>query len=333
VKYGSIQGLGDRVSRLALGTMTFSPDRQEQADELLDAFVAAGGNLLDTARGYGRGASEEAIGNWIHSRGGRDRVVIMSKGVGRRDDGSFLIDPEMIAEAVDESLERMRVDTVDLYVLHKDDPSAPVGEIVEALNEQVRAGRITAFGGSNWSHRRIAEANAYAAAKGLRPFVVSSPNVALAVPKEPMWAGCISLAGDEEALAWYREHAFPVLPWSAQASGFFSGRFSPDEQVDPSAPLNPVSVGVKVTYGDMARVYYSDENWERLRRARELAERKGCSPTQLALAWVLHQPFPTFPLVGPVTVPQLEDCLGALAVDLTPAEAAWLNLERVSAPA
>src|SRR5262249_51100250 len=146
---------------------------------------------------------------------------------------------------------------------------------------------------------------------GLRGFVASSPNLALAVTNEPMWSDCVSVAGDAAALAWYREQQLPLLAWSSQASGFFSGRFQPDE----------------VTDENVARVYYRPDNWERLRRARDLAERSGVTPTQIALAWVLHQLFPMFALIGPRALSELEDCLGALNLSLTPEDVCWLNLE------
>src|SRR5665811_1026415 len=100
--------------------------------------------------------------------------------------------------------------------------------IVEALNEEASAGRIKAFGGSSWTHQRIAEANAYADAHELLPFSVSSPNLALAVPNEPMWTGCVSIAGDADAQAWYQQTRLPIFAWSSQARGFFTGRYAPE---------------------------------------------------------------------------------------------------------
>lgn len=316
MQYGAIPTVSERVSRLVMGSLVFSLETPEQRDTtfaLLDRFIEAGGNAVDTAYIYRRGESERAIGAWLRERACRDRMIIITKGgFVYHPDGRLEVSPELIAAHLAASLERLQVETIDLYVLHRDDPMVPVGELVECLNDHVRAGRIRAFGGSNWHHRRIEAANAYARERGLRGFVASSPNLALAVPREPMWADCLSIAGDREARQWYRQTQFPVLAWSAQARGFFSGRFSPETQPD----------------ADVARVYYTPENWERLRRAREAAARHGCTPNQVALAWVLHQPLNVFPIVGPATVSELEDTLGALEVRLSDEEVAWLNLER-----
>ncbi|HLZ26434.1 MAG TPA: aldo/keto reductase [Chloroflexota bacterium] len=320
MRYGSIPRVGDRVSRLVLGSMVFStePVAFENTCRLLDRFAEAGGTTVDTARIYSGGTSESAFGQWLERSGRRAEMVVLGKGA--HHDTQTLerrVTPAAIHQDVETSLRELRLQTIDIYILHKDDTDADVGPIVEALNEEAQAGRIKAFGGSSWSHQRITEANAYAAAHGLLPFSVSSPNLALAVPNEPMWVGCISIAGDAEAQAWYQQTNTPVFAWSAQARGFFSGRYRPD-----------LTEGATIDAQNVIRTYYSDANWERYRRADELAELKGCTLRQVALAWVLHSPLDVFALIGPATVGELDDCLGALDVELTPDEVAWLNLER-----
>ena len=183
--------------------------------------------VLWPARVYAHGTSEPAFGRWLQSRGCRDQLVVIGKGA-HHDSLTFerRVNRAAIHEDVLASLEAMQLDRMDIYFLHKDDPDAAVGPIVEALNKESEAGRIGVFGESSWSHQRIAEANAYAQAHGLQPFTVSSPNLALAVPNEPMWVGCISLSGDAEALDWYGRSQMPVFAWSAQARGFFSGRLA-----------------------------------------------------------------------------------------------------------
>jgi aryl-alcohol dehydrogenase-like predicted oxidoreductase len=321
MRYGSIPNVGGRISRLVLGSMVFSTENQDRTNEILDRFLEAGGTAVDTARVYALGASEPAFGHWLRSRGCRDRMVVIGKGA-HHDRLTFerRVHPAAIHEDVAASLEAMQLERMEIYFLHKDDPDVPVGPIVEALNEEADAGRIGVFGGSSWTHQRIEEANAYATAHGLRPFTVSSPNLALAVPNEPMWVGCVSLAGDAEALAWYARSQMPLFAWSSQARGFFSGRYRPDMTGETPDQQNVV------------RTYFSEANWERYRRADELARRKGCTRQQVTLAWVLHQPQDVYALIGPASAAELDDSLGALEVELTAEEVAWLNLAPAPTP-
>ncbi len=310
MRYGEIPGVG-RCSRLVLGTMAFSPEHMDQAASLLDGFLALGGNTLDTAHNYGGewvGRSEKAVGRWLAERGVRDRVIIVDKGA-HPDQHGPRVNPQAIASDLGESLERLGTDHIDLYLLHRDDPAVPVGVIMEALDGHVRAGRVRALGASNWTEQRIDEANAYAAAHGLHPFVASSTNLSLARAAEPRWPGCISL--DAAGRAWHERRQFPLLSWSSQASGFFSGRFQPGAFPDAG----------------LARVYDHPDNWERLRRARELAAAKGVDATKIAVAYVLHQPFPAFALIGPLTEEELRDSADVDGISLSAQERAWLNLE------
>jgi aryl-alcohol dehydrogenase-like predicted oxidoreductase len=308
MKYGQIRGLETPISRLVMGSMVCTTDNMELTCELLDAYVVAGGNCIDTAHIYGGGKSEMALGQWFAERSNREKIVLLDKGA-HPYWTEPRVNPECIHQDITESLERLQSDYIDLYLLHRDDPTVPVGPIVACLHAEREAGRIRAFGGSNWTTERIQEANDYAAAQGLTPFAASSPHLSLAALNEAMWGGCLAL--DPAGKAWHTTHQFPLFPWSSQASGFFAGRFSPDD------------TGNK----DIVRVYYSEGNWERLRRARELAETKGCTANQIALAYVLHQPFPVYALIGPRTLAELQDSLPAVEIALTPEEMYWLNLE------
>jgi aryl-alcohol dehydrogenase-like predicted oxidoreductase len=302
-----------------MGSMVFGtePARFENTCKLLDRFVEAGGTTVDTARVYGKGSSEQAFGEWLKQSGKRHQMVVIGKGAHHNQETMVRrVTPEAIHEDITTSLAEMQLDSMEIYILHKDDPDAAVGPVVEALNEEVRDGRIKAFGGSSWTHQRISEANTYAEAHGLQPFTVSSPNFALAVPNEPMWLGCVSIAGDAEALDWYARTRTPIFAWSSQARGFFSGRYKPE-----------LSEGATEDQRNVIRTYYSAANWERYHRAEELAKEKGCTLQQVTLAWVLHQPLDVYALIGPATVDELNNSLGALDVSLEADELAWLNLE------
>ena len=310
MNYGTIPGIEKEISQLVLGCMLLSPDEMEHSYSMLDEFFAAGGNALDTAHSYGGGDSERLLGMWMKNRKNRSKVFLVDKGghphaaVPRP-----RLSPEELAHDIHQSLLRLQTDYIDLFLLHRDDPIIPAGTIIEHLNQEIRAGNLRAIGASNWELERLQEANAYAAEHGLHGFAVSSNNISLAVPMEAMWKGVVSVS--EAAWKWHHETQFPLLPWSSQARGFFSGRFDPENRENQ----------------DMVRVYYNDANFERLGRAQILREKKGCTAIQISLAYVLHQPFPTFPLVGPLTQEELASCLAALAIQLSSDEMRWLNLE------
>jgi aryl-alcohol dehydrogenase-like predicted oxidoreductase len=305
MEYGNVGGLPP-ISRLVLGSMVCSPDDQVLTNDLLDAFVFAGGSCIDTAHIYGGGKSEQAIGEWFAQRRNRDKIVLLDKGA-HHDSSGPRVTPEGIVADLTDSLERLQTDYIDLYMLHRDNPDVPVAPIVDCLNELQQSGKIRAFGGSNWTPERLQEANDYATKNKLKPFVASSPHLSLAVPSGPMWAGCVTL--DASAKAWYQKHQLPVFAWSSQASGFFTGRYAPDVH----------------TNGDVERIFYSDQNWERLRRAQETAEAHGMSANSIALAYVLHQPFPVYALIGPRTVEELQSSLAAIDVKLSGEEVRYLE--------
>ncbi|SDS51089.1 Predicted oxidoreductase [Paenibacillaceae bacterium GAS479] len=305
MKYIEIQGVEKKISRLFMGTGDLRK-LEEPHRIMLEAYIEAGGNAFDTAHQY-RGR-EQVLGEWLAETNLREKVVIMTKGA-HHDDGSPgpRVNPQAIRQDLTESLERLGTDYVDLYALHRDDPTVAVGPIMEELNEHLQAKRIHAIGASNWSHQRIREANEYAAAHGLTGFAFNSPNLSLAKPKEPRWEGTVS--ADAETCQWHVGTGLPLLSWSAQAGGFFSGNFAPDIQTDP----------------EMVRVYYSDNNWERYRRAVQLAEEKGVTAIQIALSYVLYQPFPTCAIIGPRNPEELQSSVEAMNLELTAEEVAWLD--------
>ncbi|MFN8633737.1 MAG: aldo/keto reductase [Chloroflexota bacterium] len=331
MEYGTLPDVEGRVSRLVMGSMVFSTEKQEYTNEILDRWLEVGGTTIDTARVYAKGTSEEAVGKWLQARGCRDKVIVIGKGA--HPDNATMeqrINAASIHADIETSLRAMQLEKMDLYILHKDDADAPVGPVVEALNEEFGAGRIGAFGGSGWTQQRIEAANEYADKHGLKPFTVSSPNFSLAVPNEPMWVGCVSLSGDEEALAWYEKTQFPVFAWSSQARGFFSGRYTP-ELAEEFRAKQPHFDELPLPERDrlnVFRTYYSEANWERYRRAEALAKEKDVTLQQVTLAWVLHSPLNLYALIGPASTSELDNSLGALDVKLSEEEIAWLNLQK-----
>lgn len=300
----TIAGLAKPVSRLVMGC-----DNQEtmpHAAAIWDDYYERGGLTFDTAYIYGGGIQEKLLGQWLKHRGVRAEASVIVKGA-----HTPRCNPVDLVRELEISLGRLQTDHADIYVMHRDNPDIPVGEFVDVLNAQVRAGRMRIFGGSNWSLARIAAANRYAKRKGLQGFSVVSNNFSLARMVNEVWPGCIA-ASDPESRRWLRRHQFPLLAWSSQARGFFTERAAPEKRDD----------------SHLVHCWYSDDNFARRERAIELARRKGVTPIAIAAAYVLHQPFPTFALIGPRFISETVSSLECLRVTLTPRELAWLNLER-----
>lgn len=315
--YESLPGVSFPVSRLLQGATMVGAADLDATFALLDGVLEAGGNAFDTAHVYGGGDCERALGMWVNDRGVRERVMILDKGAHFNADRQR-VTPFDITADIHDSLARLKTDYIDLYLLHRDDPSVPVGPIVEVLNEHLRAGKIRAFGGSNWTHTRIAQANAYAAEHGLTPFAASSPQFSLAEMVADPWGGCISIggAGGAAARAWYAENGMPVFAWSSLARGFFSGMYTRAQLAALPDDSEEECVGW----------YRSDDNLERLGRAEGLAAAKGVTVPQLALAYVLRQPMKIFALIGCRSADEFKANVEAFDIALTDDELAYLDL-------
>jgi 1-deoxyxylulose-5-phosphate synthase len=313
LKYCELPGVDRPLSRIVLGTGSFNEDRRPEAWPLFDRYLSAGGTTLDTAAVYGDGASERVVGGWLERSGCREDVVVVTKG-GHPSlpDWTNRLSPEQVDRDLEESLDRLKTDYIDLYMLHRDDEQIPVGELVDMLSRYVASGRVRAAAVSNWSWQRVEEANNYASRSGASPVIANSVHYSLAAPRGAMLPGTVSLCEDDAALSSYRTSQFPVLAWSAQAKGFFSGRYAPSVHDDAY----------------LERVYYDEDNWERLDRVTRLAADRGCTTSQLALAWLLNQPIEILAVIGTSSGAHLDECLGAVDVSLTPSELAWLNLEQ-----
>jgi len=299
----SIPGISKPASLVTLG-FEFFPNFAA-ASLTLDAFYEAGGNAFDTAYVYGGGKTESIFGDWHTSRNvPREEIVLIGKGA-----HSPLCYPDIIAKQLDQSLNRLKTDYVDIYFMHRDNTDVPVGEFVDAMDAEVKAGRIRGiFGGSNWTRARFDEAIAYAEKNGKTAPAALSNNFSLAEMLDPIWAGCVA-ASDDEWKAWLNAKQIPNFAWSSQGRGFFTDRAGRDKRDDE----------------ELVRVWYSDRNFGRRDRAIELAQKLGRSPIHIALAYVVAQPFPVIPLIGPRTVAELEDSLSALDIKLTPEQVKWLE--------
>ncbi len=318
MEYGSVPGIDKPVSRLVQGTVMLDPGELDKSFRLLDAVYEAGCTAFDTAHVYAGGACERALGKWIRSRGVRDEVMIIGKGA-HPYDGRNRVTPEDITSDIRDSLDRMDTDHIDLYLLHRDDPQVSVGLIVQSLDTHRKAGRIGAYGGSNWTHERIDFANRYADSHRMAPFAASSPHFSLAKQIEPPWEGCLSITGRDmhDARDWYRRTPLALFVWSSLAGGFFSGRFRRDNIKGMTDSFDQLCV----------MCYCVEENFQRLGRAETLASERGVSVAQIALAYVLHQPMNIFALVGCRSGDEFRQNARVFEIELSPGEMAWLNLE------
>ncbi|MEX3006982.1 aldo/keto reductase [Hoeflea sp. TYP-13] len=323
MKTYQLDTLDKPVSAIGMGTMIFHPDTQVRDFGLLDAFVEHGGTYVDTAEVYGaieeHGYSEMVIGEWLAARPGmRERIVLASKGLipgycAPIHPGGAKIDPVSIHKAIDGSLERLKTDHLDIWMFHRDDPNHPVGPLVDALDEEVRAGRLKAYGASNWTTGRIQDAIDYARANGKAEMMSSSPNFSLARANEPFWPDTVTT--DEADRQWFAANNFLLVAWSALGRGFFA-KADPHDKSD----------------ADLVRVFYSDANFERKRRAEAFGEAKGMNMFEIALAYVISQDFPVVALNGAETPEQVASSARAGALTLSTAERDWLDLSSDNRP-
>jgi aryl-alcohol dehydrogenase-like predicted oxidoreductase len=295
---------------------------EDESFRLLDAFVALGGNFVDTAAVYSdwlgpeRGSSERRIGKWLRSRGLQDQVTVATKGGHPRMEtlDRMRLTPEELRDDIELSRERLGLATMPLYYLHRDDPARPVEELMDVLGEAVAARKIRYLGCSNWRAPRIRAAQAYTARRGLPSFVVDQPRWSLARinPASQTIPGIIEM--DTELYAYHQETAMAAVPYSSQAQGFFSGGYG--RAVD-----RPQARGGE----KIKSYYYNDENFARLERVEVLARRLGRPATHVALAWLLGQPFAVYPIIGVSSVAHLEDSVAAHDLELSAADVRWLE--------
>ena len=325
MRYAQIDGLDKPVARLMQGTVMLSADDRDGNLRLLDALFESGYTAFDTAHGYGGGDCERELGAWIAARGIRDEVVILTKGAHPYKGEPKRVTPEHIRKDMQESLERLQTDSVELYLLHRDDRDYPVGEIVDVLHEFKEAGAIQLYGGSNWQADRVRAANEYAAANGKQPFTLSSPQFSIAEMINAPWEGCISVSGEqgEADRAWYHANAISLFTWSSLAGGFMTGKFRRDnlDDFDDYWDTNPIGA------------YAFESNFQRLDRALELAADRGVSVAQIAVAYVLSNNPRYHAIVANWEVAQIAENAAAAEIELSADEIAWLEMKTEEKPA
>lgn len=297
-----------RISPICLGTADWGSRADAARAELLySAFRESGGNCFDSAHCYAfwadkLGMPERLLGEFVRKHDRREHVVICTKachitGGPRYERPPRYMTPEILNRDLHESLDRLGLDYIDLYYLHRDDPAVPVDEILNALNEHVRAGRIRHFAASNWRADRLRQATQYAKSKGLRGFAASQILWTLADLSKSMPPD-ICVMNDVE-LTYYEESRTPVFAFSPSANGYFSGR----------------AVGN----------YENTTSQARRERCSELAKQIGATPTQIAIAYLMNHPFISVPITGTCHQGHLTEVLSSMNIRLTSDQVQWLK--------
>jgi aryl-alcohol dehydrogenase-like predicted oxidoreductase len=308
VDYRTLGASGAVVSTLALGTMTFGDETPEDvAHEQLDRFVAAGGTLVDTADVYAGGVSEQIVGRWLGKRSGavRDSVVLATKGRFPTGDGQNDVGTSRrhLRRALDASLARLGVDHIDLYQLHAWDPVTPLEETLGFLEDSVRAGKVSYLGLSNFTGWQVQKACDLADRRGWSPLVTLQPQYNLLV-REIEW----------EIVPAAQENGLGLLPWSPLGGGWLTGKYSFDEQ-----PTGATRLGENPDRGVEAwsRRSASQRTRDVVQAVRTIAEGRGASMAQVALAWLVDRPAVTSVILGARTTEQLDDNLAAVSLRLS----------------
>ncbi|MDP2138347.1 MAG: aldo/keto reductase [Candidatus Didemnitutus sp.] len=310
-----------KVSELCLGTMQFGWTANEpESGAVMDAFVAAGGNFIDTADIYSTwgprgmaaaGESERIIGRWMKDRGNRDQIVLATKVRGKMAEGP---DGEGLARArvircCEDSLRRLQTDHLDLYQCHWADLATPIEETLLALDELVRAGKVRQLGASNYPAWRLMEALWQSDRNNFARFISYQPQYSL------MERACFEI----EAMPLCKHHGFGVMPYSPLAAGFLTGKYRRGGQV--------ASVRAK----EIQEKYANERGFAVIDALEKIARARDKSVTQTALAWHLTNPVITAPIIGANTPAQLQESLGAAGYRLTAVEMETLN-ERTKYP-
>ena len=323
MEYRTLGRSGCVVSSMALGTMTFGTESDERVShEQLDVFVEAGGTLIDTADVYSGGVSEEIIGRWLAKQPPeiRSQVVLATKGrfpvgPGTNDLG---LSRRHLREALDASLKRLGVDHIDLYQVHAFDPHTPLIETLQFLDDAVRSGRIGYVGLSNYTGWQIQKIVDLAEFRGLARPVTLQPQYNLLV-REIEW----------EIVPACKSTGLGLLPWSPLGGGWLTGKYTKSER-----PSGLTRLGENPNRGVEAydRRSTQQRTWDVIDAVQSIADGRGVSMAQVALAWLADRPMMTSVILGARTVEQLKDNLGAAGLRLSREESEWLDVISDPAP-
>lgn len=314
MNYRQLGRTGLRVSELCLGAMTFGRETTEKDSfKMLDRFVEAGGNFIDTANVYSAGVSEEILGRWLKSKN-RDDFVVATKvrfrmGPGPNDIG---LSRKHILSAVDNSLRRLGTDYIDLYQIHHWDPDTPWEETLGTLVTLVKAGKVRYLGASNVTGYQLQKAIDLSRARGWEAFSCLQPLYNL-LDRSTEW----------ELLPVCRTEGLGVIPWSPLRGGWLSGKYRRGMSAPPAGTR--IETAEKNKWGERWSEYANEHTWKVIDTLLAVAKETGKTPAQVALNWVMNQPGITAPILGVRTMAHLEDNLGATGWTLSEEQTSRLN--------
>ena len=307
-KNTNITGIEKIASRLALGC-----DNQTSslhAFTMFDHFYGAGGRIFDTAYIYNNGKGDKYLGDWINSRNLEKDIIVIGKGA-----HTPQCQPQFIRPQIIESLERLNIQTLDIFCLHRDNPDIPVSEFIDALDEVKSEGLINLIGASNWELGRFSEARDYAQSHNKEPFTALSNNFSLAEMVDPVWPGCVGV--NSEYVTYLIENKIMLFPWSSQARGFFIKK----KEITSNEHFSNPSLEEEI------RVWHNEKNLKRRAKCFEIAEQKNLQPIQVALAYVVQKSSLIFPLIGPRTIFETNSSIEATQINLSDQEMKDLSID------
>lgn len=307
MEYRSLGRTGVPVSKLCLGCMNFGwKTEKAEAYDIIDKAIDSGINFLDTANVYARGASEKIVGKALKRNGKRDQIVLATKVHGRMDDDDVLAEGNNrlhIIQQCEASLKRLRTDHIDLYQIHRPRSDTPIDETLRALDDLIRDGKVRYIGASSFPSWRVLESIWVAKELGLNRFVSEQPPYNL-----------LDRSIERELIPLAQSYGLAILPWSPLARGFLTGKYKRGDSIPGNTRLETDLQG---PFKKRSQQHFSDLAYDLLAVVEALADEKKCTPSQVALAWLVQQPGVTSAIVGPRTLSQLEDNLGALAVEIS----------------
>ncbi len=301
MEYRNLGRTGTKVSMLCLGCLMFGGKTKESDSmDIIDRAIDAGINFLDTANMYVRGVSEEMVGKALQRNGKRMHIVLATKVHFRMDDD----DPNAqgnsrrhIIEQCEASLKRLQTDYIDLYQIHRPSAEVPIDETLRALDDLIQAGKVRYIGSSTFAAWQIMESLWVSKELGLNRFICEQPPYHL-----------LDRRIERELVPMAQTYGLALIPWSPMAGGFLTGKYQRNQEHPSDA---------RYTDTNQKADLFSDAAYDLLETVIAIANEKGCTPSQLALAWCAQQPGITSPIVGIRTMEQLEQNLGAIEVKIT----------------